>query len=103
MGNLKTLRNHFNLERINAVNTKRSKLLETKLRAIDSPGTYESTCRPNQDLLGRGKNTILKKECIFCKKNKYKKKVFEKSIQCLEFCTVDSIKKAARLKNDFMC
>ena len=44
----------------------------------------------------------MNKECIFCKKNKYKKKVLEKLMQYLEFRTVDSIKKSATLKNDFM-
>ena len=44
----------------------------------------------------------MNKECIFCKKNKYKKKVLEKLMQHLEFRTVDSIKKSATLKNDFM-
>ena len=44
------------LERINAANIKCLKLLETKLRAICSFDTYESTCRPNRDLPGRGKN-----------------------------------------------
>ena len=37
----------------------------------------------------------MNKECIFCKKNKYKKKI-------LEFHAVDSIKRSASLKNDFM-
>ena len=66
------------LERINNANTKRLELLETKLRTIDSFDTYESNCRPNRDLVGKGKSTILKKECVFCNKNKYKKKVFKK-------------------------
>ena len=49
------------LERINAANTKRLELLETKLRAIGSFDTYESTCRPNRDLAGRGKNKNIEK------------------------------------------
>ena len=44
----------------------------------------------------------MNKECVFCKKNKYKKKVSEKLMQFLEFRAVDSIKKSATLKNDFM-
>ena len=42
------------------------------------------------------------KECIFCKENKYKKKVLEKLMQRLEFRAVDSIKKSATLKNNLM-
>ena len=44
----------------------------------------------------------MNKECIFCKKNKYKRKVLEKLMQFLEFRAVDSIKISATLKNDFM-
>ena len=49
------------LERINAANIKRLKFLETKLGAIGSFDTYESTCRPNRDLVGRGKNTNIER------------------------------------------
>ena len=63
------------LERISTANTKRLELLETKLRTIDLFDTYESNWRPNRDLVRKQKNAILKNECIFCKKNKYKKKV----------------------------
>ena len=49
------------LQRINAGNTKRLELLETKLWAFDSHDTYKSTCRPNQGLVGKGNNPVLKK------------------------------------------
>ena len=49
------------LERINAANIKRLKLLEIKLLEISLFDTYESTCRPNRDLAGRGKNINIKK------------------------------------------
>ena len=49
------------LERINAANIKRLKVLETKLRAIGSFDTHERTCRPNRDLAGRGKNINIEK------------------------------------------
>ena len=44
----------------------------------------------------------MNKQCIFCKKNKHKKKVLENLMQFLEFYAVHSIKKSATLKNDFM-
>ena len=89
---LSTLTMKSSLERISTTNTKRLELLETKLRAIDLFHTYESNCRPNRDLVSKGKNTILNKECIFYKKNKYKKTVLEKLMSCLKFRAVDSIK-----------
>ena len=55
-------------ERTNAENTKRLKHLATKLQTVDSFDTYESNCRPNRDVAGKRKNTILKKEFTFCKK-----------------------------------
>ena len=50
------------LERFNTPNTKRSELLETKLRIINSLDNYENNCRPNRGLVDKGKNTVLKKE-----------------------------------------
>ena len=45
------------LERINAPNTKRSELLETKLRIIDLfNNTYENNCQPNRGLVDKGRN-----------------------------------------------
>ena len=51
------------LERINTPNTKRSELLETKLRIIDLfNNTYENNCQPNRGLVDKRRNKILKKE-----------------------------------------
>ena len=61
-----------------------------------------NNCQPNRDLVVKRKNTILKKECIFCKKNKYNKKALEKLMQFSEFFAVDLIKKPVTLKNDFV-
>ena len=58
--------------------------------------------QPNRDLVDKGKYGTLKKECIFCNKNKYKKKVLEKLMQSLEFFAVELIKKPQQVKNDFM-
>ena len=64
-------------ERINAANIKRLQILETKLWTVNLFDTYEDNYQPNRDLLGKRKNTILKKGCIFCKKIRYKKKILK--------------------------
>ena len=92
------------LEKIKDANKKCSELLETRLKTIDSFDSEENenNGRPKRKSMEKGKNTILIKECIFCKKNKYKNRVLEKLMQCLEFHAVDSIKKVTTAKNDFM-
>ena len=51
------------LGRINTPNTKRSEILETKLRIVDLfNNTYENNCQPNRGLLKNTKYTILKNE-----------------------------------------
>lgn len=68
---------HFSMksspERINAANIKLLQILETKLWTVNLFDTYEDNYQPNRDLVGKGKNTILKKECIFCKKIRRKR------------------------------
>ena len=82
------------LEKINTANTKRLELLEIKyeqmIRFIIMKAIF--------DLI---ESTILRKACIFCKKNKYKKKILEKLIQYLEFRAADSVKKSRNIKKLF--
>ena len=51
------------LERFNTPNTKRSELLETKLRIINSLDNYENNCRPNRGLVDKGKKIKERTQC----------------------------------------
>ena len=44
---------------------------------------------------------LLPKKCLFCKKDKYVKRIKERLVACLEFRAVQSIKAAVTKINDF--
>ena len=55
-------------EKIDAANTKRLELLEAKLGTVDPFDIDANNCQPNRDLVGKGKNIILKKMYLLVEK-----------------------------------
>ena len=62
--------------------------------------TDESDSRPKRGITNQG-TVLLPKECIFCRKNKYKNKVLEKLVKCVEQRASNSIISAAKSCDNF--
>ena len=91
------------LEKIENNNKRKSEILNTKLQETDNFDSQEDDIRPKRGEFGNTVNNtvLLAKKCLFCKKDKYVKRIKEKLAVCLEFRTVRSIKTAATKINDF--
>ena len=90
------------LEKIDNEYTRQSELLSARLNKIDSFQTDEEYCRPKKD---ERKNVcssaLLPKQCLFCRKYKYKKRCLEKLTQCVDARAVESIRRAAMSAKNF--
>ena len=90
------------LEKIENNNKRKSEILNTKLKETDNFDSQEEDIRPKRGEFGNTVNTVLLvKKCLFCKMDKYAKRIKEKLVVCLEFRAVRSIKTAATKINDF--
>ena len=90
------------LEKIENDNQRKSEILNTKLQEIDNFNSQEDDICPKWGEFGNTINStvLLPKKCLFCKKDKYVKRIKEKLVACLEFRAVQSIKTAATKAND---
>ena len=91
------------LEKIENFNKNKSKILNTKLQEIDNFNSQEDDIRLKQGEFGNAVNitVLLPKKCLFCKKDKYVKRIKEKIVSCLEFRTAQSTQTAATKINYF--
>ena len=91
------------LEKIENNNKRKSEILNTKLKETDNFDSQEDDIRPKRGEFGNTVNStvLLPKKCLFCKKDKYVKRIKEKLVACLEFRAVQSTKTAATKINDF--
>ena len=91
------------LEKIENDNKRKSEILNTKLQENDDFDLQEDDIRPKRGEFGNTVNStvLLPKKCLFCKKDKYVKRIKERLVACLEFRAVQSIKAAVTKINDF--
>ena len=91
------------LEKIENDNKRKSEIPNTKLQEIDNFDSQEDYIRPKRGEFGNTvtSTVLLPKKCLFCKKDKYVKRIKEKFVACLEFRAVQAIKTAATKINDF--
>ena len=91
------------LEKIENDNKRKSEILNTKLQENHNFDLQEDDIRPKRGEFGNTVNrtVLLPKKCLFCKKDKYVKRIKERLVACLEFRAVQSIKAAVTKINDF--